>query len=241
MIWSTCKHITFERCFFLAASCIRCKAGRMTAGSSLVVAVTWPRAKAMASGPSYSLKRVSRPVQCLSTDILNNRPTLPAFYASLSLFNATYSDNMFKKASDEDLLRRGVKDPGSGRLNKLRLLEGIPLRKINDSLSSHSSVQGHSQPSSIRSFASSAFSRDASLRSSLLIRAPSPTSKRPAAHQSTEQLLERHFTRGFTRSLVEYLNRDWSGVETKLVEDKKLQGYVSSVVQRSNWLKELLE
>jgi hypothetical protein len=57
---------------------------------------------------------------------------------------------MFKKTNEEELLRRNLKDVGSGSLNKLRILDSLPLRKLNDSDSNHSSVMASSIHSSAR-------------------------------------------------------------------------------------------
>ena len=60
---------------------------------------------------------------------------------------------MFKKISEEELLKKNVKDIGSGKLNKIRILDSIPLKHLNDSQSIHSSVMSKSRHSSIKHFA----------------------------------------------------------------------------------------
>ena len=56
-----------------------------------------------------------------------------------------------------------------------------------------------------------------------------------------EQMLERHFNRPFIKSLVHFLNKDWSGKEKQLWQEKKIQNFIQSVVQRSNWLKDMID
>ena len=57
---------------------------------------------------------------------------------------------MFKKVNEEDLMKRNIKDIGSGKLNKVRILDSLPLKKLSDSLSLHSSVASQSRLSSVR-------------------------------------------------------------------------------------------
>jgi hypothetical protein len=76
---------------------------------------------------------------------------------------------MFKKTNEEELLRRNVKDIGSGRLNKIRILESIALRQLNDSQSMHTSVMSQSRHSSIKNIPNASMaSSEFSMRSSLL-------------------------------------------------------------------------
>lgn len=90
---------------------------------------------------------------------------------------------MFKRANEEELLQRRLKDP-TASLNKLRILEGVPLRKLNDSLSSHSSVAASSLRSSLHLTANSS---QFSLRSSLLARSTPP--KQPTREEAAQNLL----------------------------------------------------
>jgi hypothetical protein len=151
---------------------------------------------------------------------------------------------MFKRVSEEDLLHRRLKEGGSGSLNKLRILEGISLRKLNDSLSSHSSVASSSLQSSLNNLTSNSSSQF-SLRSSLLLTRPKDASpsKRETAQgreETAQTLLQRHFERPFTKSLVQFLNKDWSALEQQYLAEKKLQNFVKNVIQRGSWLQDLV-
>jgi hypothetical protein len=101
---------------------------------------------------------------------------------------------MFKRVSEEELLQRRVKEGHGGSLSKLRILEGVPLRKINDSLSSHSSVAASSLHSSLHNTSLSAFSLRASLLSIRNDPSPSPLRrKEPTREEAAQGLLQRYF------------------------------------------------
>ena len=57
---------------------------------------------------------------------------------------------MFKRISEEELLKKTVKELGSGKLSKIRILDSIPLKHLSDSQSIHSSVMSQSRHSSIK-------------------------------------------------------------------------------------------
>lgn len=148
---------------------------------------------------------------------------------------------MFKRVAEEELLQRKVKEVGSGSLNKLRILEGLPLRKINDSLSSHSSVATSSLHSSLHNTSNS--SSHFSLRSSLLATRRDASPRKEASmgrEEAAQGLLQRHFERPFTKSLVQFLNKDWNALEQQYLSEKKLQNFVKTVVQRGSWLQDLV-
>lgn len=75
---------------------------------------------------------------------------------------------MFKRLKEDDLLRQ-PKSINSGNLNKLRILDSIPLKKLNDSQSLHSSIMTQSRHSSIKNIHNpSIMSSEFSMRSSLI-------------------------------------------------------------------------
>jgi hypothetical protein len=84
---------------------------------------------------------------------------------------------MFRKNNEESVLPlRLTKEAGSGSLNKLRILDGLPLRRLNDSDSNHSSVMASSLHNSMKNIGNSSIaSSQFSMRSSLL--RPSPEKK----------------------------------------------------------------
>jgi len=78
---------------------------------------------------------------------------------------------MFKRNSEEPILypNKNLKEVGSGHLNKLRILESISLKKLNDSESNHSSVMGSSLHNSIKNIGNASMSSSQfSIRSSLV-------------------------------------------------------------------------
>ena len=80
------------------------------------------------------------------------------------------------------------------------------------------------------------------MRSSLFKSHSTEKKRVPATKEEIiEQMLERHFNRPFIKSLVHFLNKDWSGKEKQLWQEKKIQNFIQSVVQRSNWLKDMID
>jgi hypothetical protein len=149
---------------------------------------------------------------------------------------------MFKRVNEEELLlQRKIKEGNGGSLSKLRILEGVPLRKINDSLSSHSSVAASSLHSSLHNTSLSAFSLRSSFLSNRNDHSSSPLRrKEPTREEAAQGLLQRHFEKPFTKSLVQFLNKDWSALEQQYLAEKKLQNFVKNVVQRGSWLQDLV-
>lgn len=156
---------------------------------------------------------------------------------------------MFKRVNDEQLLRKGIKEVPGGSLNKLRILDSIPLKKLNDSDSSHSSVMTASLHGSVKNLANasvnSSISSEFSLRSSLLLGRSREKGllppKLPSREEEVQLLLERHFARPFTKSLIQFLNKDWNSLEREYLQEKKLQNFVGCVIQRGSWLKDLVD